>query len=647
MKKEQSIFKFCLPCLFILFSLFMEMICFLWLGFSAFPKYFLFDFAIILFIACLMYFIPNFKFENAVFFILISIQTILNIVNTTMYNIFGDILSFDLIYLGAEATSALTPEFIDWGGFFLNLSILGAFITIVVILEKTIKKTFIIRKYSTLSSIIAVVLAIQFFSVYLYQFQKTNLNSPVNASSQITDDDSYLFDNFQFKIDAYKKFGYFGFYFKSFSNLLFHDEPSDEEISYIKTSYKNGWSQVNSDALMYDDNLIVILCESLDFYAIDPINTPTLWSIFYGENSITATNFYARNRTNVSEGIVLLGNMPRDSSLSSIVKKGYNFEFSLPNVFKNSSTKNTTTTFIHANTKSFYNRDITHGINGIGFDNIYTIEDYEGEQNLKPFHEWISDYEFIKYFADDIFLENERFLTFFASISTHGPYNNQNQYFGEYYEKYYNNLDEYKIWMENNTEYNYPTSEPLKTRFENYKCAFMDFDKTVAYILEQLKEKGIQDKTNIVFFADHNAYYYNLCNDIKNVDKQDFSNLYINNIPMAIYSPKLVNNLNGQNKFEKFCNTYDIFPTICELYGLSYNKFMCQGYNIFSNEIENSFFSSNLNGMFDDKIYSLNIEEIYYDQIITDEDVEKFTTNAIKFYEKQHYLEESYKFNIQ
>ena len=116
---------------------------------------------------------------------------------------------------------------------------------------------------------------------------------------------------------------------------------------------------------------------------------------------------------------------------------------------------------------------------------------------------------------------------------------------------------------------------------------------------------------------------------------------------MAIYSPKLVNNLNGQNKFEKFCNTYDIFPTICELYGLSYNKFMCQGYNIFSNEIENSFFSSNLNGMFDDKIYSLNIEEIYYDQIITDEDVEKFTTNAIKFYEKQHYLEESYKFNIQ
>jgi hypothetical protein len=71
---------------------------------------------------------------------------------------------------------------------------------------------------------------------------------------------------------------------------------------------------------------------------------------------------------------------------------------------------------------------------------------------------------------------------------------------------------------------------------------------------------------------------------------------------------------------------------------------MTQGYNVFSDEIENSVFASYLTAMFTDKIYSFNIEE-YFDLSngnLSQEEVERFRAGANKFYMKQEKIDKIY-----
>ena len=109
-----------LPCLFIIFAVILELVNFLYLGFTnsqgrliGLPIYFLFDLAIIVMIAGVIYVSYNKIAMQILYYLFLSIQFIMNIVNSTMYYIFGDILSFDLLKLGAEATTAITADFID------------------------------------------------------------------------------------------------------------------------------------------------------------------------------------------------------------------------------------------------------------------------------------------------------------------------------------------------------------------------------------------------------------------------------------------------------------------------------------------------------------------------------------------------------
>ena len=565
-----------------------------------------------------------------------------------MYNIFGDILSFDLLKLGGEATAAVKAEFIDWVGSAINLSALILLIALIILINKKVKKNYELRTYSSYIFSLTFMFCMSSFGLSLFKIQKDNLSVAETGESQIISSDSYLFDNFQFKIDAYKKFGYFSFYTKSILNLIFPNYATDEEKNFIEKQYSKSWSGVNNLAPLYDDNLIVVLCESLDWYAIDPINTPTLWELFYGANAFSSNSFYARNRTNFSELISLIGNAPRNTNVLDLVKAGYDFEFSLPNVFKNSSSIETSTFYLHGNNEDFYDRNKTHLQDGLGFDEMLTIEDYQGEQELIAFDQWISDYELLKSFSEKAFPTDKRFLTYFASVSTHGPYENKNQYFAEYYEKYYNNLQQYKTWLTQNTEFLYPEDKEVQTLFDHYKCAFMDFDKSMEFLLTYLKENGIYENTSILLFSDHNSYYSNLCYEVKGVDKTDFSNIYINNIPFSIYSPKLTIKLEKENiNLNNFCSTFDILPTICDLYGLNHNTFMEQGNSIFSENIANSVFSSNLNGVFNDKIFSLNLTDLYFEKDVTQDEIDKFLENSVAFYEKQYYFEKSYKFLIQ
>ncbi len=653
--KEIDGYRVFLPLLFIAFAIIFEIANFLYLGFTdsngnlmVVPTYFLFDISIMIIFAGIIYIVTNKVAMNVVYYFLLSMQFIINIVNSTLYAIFGDVLSFDSLFLGAEATSALTVNLIDWIGVLINVLLFASMITLTVLLQKRCKIVFKYKKFSKTAFILASFLLFETVGITLYLLERSSLETAVSADNEIETSDEYLYDHFQFKLDAFKKFGHYGFYVKSFLSYIFPDDIGD--VSTYQNFIDDGHVESNNLAPLYGDNLVVILCESLDWFAIDPYNTPTLYRLAGGEDTLVFKQFYGRNRTNISEALTLLGFVSKNYMLKTAVNSGYDFSYSLPNLFKSASgDENVTTSYFHANDKTFYSRNDTHGENAVGFDNLYFADSYTGEQEFGGFYHWIEDVEFTSNLMDEFLPTDSQFLTYYATITTHGPYDYEQRYLGDCYQEYDDNFEKFKTWFVENTDFIFPTDDETLELFRHYKSAMIDLDNTVANILNEIDERGLLDNTSVLLFADHNSYYSNLCYRLKGVEKTEFSNTYVNNIPMFLYSPKLFE-LYGDNFDEvenTYCNTYDILPTICDLYGLASNSNLYQGYSVFSDEIENSLFVSNLGGMFTKNIFSFNISNLY---VVGDDvsqlDKEKFKVNANKYWKKQEYIEVILKYGI-
>ena len=655
--KTYSTNKIIFPILFVVFSIILEMANFLYFGFETssgarmvFPTYFLIDLAVMFMIAGLIFASHHKVVMQILFHLFILVQVAMYIVNTTMYGIFGDVMSFDLIKLGGEAATAFSFDLIDWGGIFLNIGIYIVVIISNILLVKRNKTRYTIKHFSTPIIILAFFIFIQSFSVCLIELQTSCLKVASAEQTEIEGSDKYLWENFQFKIDAYKKFGFFGFYTKGTINILFPKKvQKDEKIKYI--SYiDEGYVEGNDTAPLYGDNLVVILCESLDSFAIDPVLTPTLWKLQGGYNSVVMDNFHARNRTNNSEGIVLLGSMPKNISIKDAYENGYDFDYSLPKLFEMAGDKNVTTSYVHANTLTFYERHLTHNNNGIGFDYMYGHEHYTGKQSFKEWGQWVTDYDFTANQMDRILPSDTRFMTFFASLSNHGPWLEDKVNFKDLYEIFDSNVENHETWFkEYYSDYIWPEEERWSNMYRHYKVGAMDLDRTIQQLIDEIDARGLSDNTSILLYADHNAYYHDFTFEIKDIAKSAYHEVDVNRIPMILYSPALLKaqgyeeNSDGYIQgysIDSYCNTHDILPTICDLYGMPYNKNLLHGYSIFSDEIEHSFFASHLGGMFTKNIFSQNITDIIIiGKNVTEEKINRFRQDANKYYEKQAILE--------
>lgn len=632
------------PIYFLFFAILLEMVNFLWIGFKVtgnlevsqvLPKYFFLDLGFLLFIAGII-FLAKRKAANAVMYVFIGLQLAVNMINATLYKVFGDIFSFDMMKLGGEALAAFKFQFIDFWSILVNLLILGVLITLQVLLDRKLKVKVKLRKinkkaFLILAFFICWISATTSFSVQTLTFHDSE------ESVQVSESDQYLWDNMHFKLEAYKKFGTWGFYLKSLSNLVYKNDNYNKTVkNELLASLEEGKQETDITAPLYGDNLIVIMLESFEWFAIDPFNTPTLWEI-RTQTGVSMENFYGKNKTNVSEDIAILGNMPKDVSMSYLASNNYlSTTYTLPNMFKSLGY---TANYFHSYKKSFYDRNKVN--KAMGFDNIYGIEDADIENKSKRFNNWNLDSDYVKAMIEEFAPTNKNFMSFFTTVTTHGSYAKENKRFKEYYETYDQNVEEYKDWLNENTSYVYPKNKDLASCFRQYKCAAMDTDRMVEYLMSYLSENNMLQNTTIVLYADHNCYYEDLYFNIKGTSKADYNDIYNYNIPFMIYSEKL-----QAQTVTDFTNTYDIYPTICELFGLPYNKALTQGYNVFDAEIENSVMVSYLSGAFNSMFYTLNIVDMFVTPEATQEDLNKFKYNASLFYQKQHDLELMYKYGL-
>lgn len=635
MEKKDVLNRLIYILIFAIGSFLLEIIAFTTMGFGVLPKYILFDIAFIMIISAILFLIKSRRAKLILTIIIISIQVVINCVNVCYYKALGDIFSFDLLTIGEEAAKAFNLSFIHWPSIVLNALALTLIIKSLSQFTKHDKKpkNFRYQRFSSFAILMSLFMFISFSGVSTKIIAESTL-AEISAEDTfyVAKSDNYLYENFHFKQEAFKKFGTFGFYIKSVSNLVNYGNIDLLEKKELKEYANSNIVAANPNATLYGNNLIVIMLESFEWFAIDPILTPTLYSLKTGEAQ-TFTNFRARNKTNVSETISILGNAPKRADLMILGNKDdFAPSNSLAYKFRDIGY---TSNYFHSFDKTFYQRHKTN--KSFGFEHIYGLQDIN--YKIPDFGNFYLEEDYISKVIDYMVPTDEKFFSFYTTVGTHGPHTDFNPRYSEYFELYEEKLPEIKYYLESQG-FHFPTSKDNYKRLKEYKCAAMDTDRMIKFLIEDLENKNLLDTTTIVLYADHNSYYDDLNLFIRyNTNVVDPNKSDSHNIPFMIYDQTL-----GGGSIDTFCNTYDIYPTICELFGLEYSKNLTQGYNVYSQEIENSLFVSNLTAMFTDKLYSYNINEVidFSGENISDDEILKFQLNAIKFYEKQDKIDKIY-----
>ena len=398
--------------------------------------------------------------------------------------------------------------------------------------------------------------------------------------------------------------------------------------------YKEKIDKSDYYSISKGNNLILILVESFEWYpfTLYPELAETLYpnlTKFMNEGLILS-NFYQKEKTDVSEALSVLGNYPTGKYVNYDFAEN-KYPFALPNLLKNSNNDMVIKSY-HANYGSFYNRYNLHkswgfeSLTGIDEMKSYGVEDTWkhklGERNL--------DSITFNKMKTEMFPEDKNFFSFILSFSMHGYYGKR-----ESLEPYYKILDENGV-LPDISDIN---DEYLKT----YMAALMDFDKAVGEMMNYLNDTNRLDDTTIIMYSDHNTYYNRLSYYAKNIEEKYNSELY--HIPTLIYDKKLTQkyvSTNNTNKIEKFTTTSDIVPTVLDIFGLDGWKNLYFGNSIFTTN-ESIVFSRNYGIFISDKIvgYSLN-SLTYKSKDLTETELKDYEKRALKHLKKLEYTDKIY-----
>lgn len=716
---------------FLIGTLILEAITFAVLDLGFMPEFFFMNMSIVLFVAIFVFIIPNYTAQYIVYTIILLVQTIFIYVNYSLHTIYGDLFSIEMIRLVGEAAAAINGSFIY---FSVILQLVLVFVSIVVVgavLLKQVKEIKINTKQHFSVFNVILLASLQCFACGYY----VNRRNYINGMSAISDvnyisSETFLMNTSLLKSSSYSNFGTYGYFLNLITNQIYNNDAitKNATINYFNSGniydgtypvYENGTTTKKSNGVFGVDsngnngkgnNVIVIMMESLEWLGFgdgthDPkFNnlsyelTPNVYSLIYGEDYLTdknndnlnndaliAKNFFAKSKTNYSEAFGILGSYPIGQSLAELGGKNYNkelnaFGYSMPSILKE---KGYTTSYIHSNVISFYERNKTHG--NIGFDHVIGKDNvmkdgkpvYTGNDLL--WDHWDSEADFAVSAMDYIIPTNYKekpFYSFYLTVATHGAYED-NKYKGDVvrYKDYvmYGKddciQDAQGNWVVDNTknkeELTYSTwYQNVYNRFNNkdnkllnqllyYQSTVVGLDEAIGKIVEQLKTYGIYEETTLLLYSDHNAYYDALSNKFKNYDINDHSSIGLNTIPMIISSPglKKYNAINDVKLTvnDRFCSAYDVIPTLFDLLGIKFNENLYIGkslfspadyvYNIDGKYNDMMLYYSYTGGVFSKDVYTYDLDNfIKENNKITDAEIELFKAESNKILTRLNYI---------
>ena len=370
-----------------------------------------------------------------------------------------------------------------------------------------------------------------------------------------------------------------------------------------------------------DYNFVYFMVEALDYLAIDPELTPTLYKMY--KDGDTFYNHYSplySCATGESEFVSYTSLFPYLNLCTPNYVYEHKFYEALPFLFKN---KGYTTFALHNWRDEFYARNEL--LPNLGFDYYVDIDDIWKDTSIVHNTGWLSDTMLVQQAIEEIAKTDGKFFCDIITSAMHFPYN-ESSYWGDYYLN-----DVRKVHPEWSIDY------------QRYMSKSMDFDNSLKVLMDYLEANDLADNTVICIYADHRPYWLNydlVVSYTKELNDRN-SDYGIYRSPFIIYCPDEIGEVNYN-----YCSTLDHVPTIANLFNLNYDPRLYMGQDIYSGDNVVIFTDGNW----------LNKDGIYYainDQFVTNDGseyddmdvyrIKKQTNNIIKISEKifdENYFEQ-------
>lgn len=307
--------------------------------------------------------------------------------------------------------------------------------------------------------------------------------------------------------------------------------------------------------LFKDKNLIVITAESLNTIGIRADVTPTLYKL--ATEGFNFTNFYTPINLSTIGGEFqnLTGLFANLNDLNKYFRKGTNyFPFGLGTTFKNSGYD---VKAYHANDAYFQDRNVY--LKNMGFN--YFKAKNTGLEKLMDCNKWPqSDEEMLNATIPE-YLNSDKFLTYYVSVSSHMPYSKNG------------NAIVNKNWaLVKNLDY----SEEAK----GYLASVIELDKAVSSLIKSLEENNKLDDTVIAIIPDHYPYSLSLnaINELSDYKRDD--TIEVNHNTLIIWNTKTPG-----VTINKTASQLDFLPTIYNLFDVAYDSRLFMGKDILSSEL--------------------------------------------------------------
>lgn len=554
------------------------------------PWFFLINLLVVFFLYNL---ISHRTIKRSLLLMLFVFQSIINLLVVCLWENTGTVLDFNMLTLIAETADFSNTVAINYWYIAYMILLIVMYCLCVSVLGKNADKYYTSNWLVSLLCIVCLTIG------------QVSLSISYNKISE----DNFINSLYEETSDKYAIYGANGAFFNELTKMLFFDEYNEltnkeiEEYIYKEVSTPTDYFGVSKG-----NNLVTILVESFEWFSFisDPSIYPngtnfdeTTLDILYPNlrrfynMSAIMNNHYSRNKTDISEDESLIGAYPSNR----YINYGYPTNTYVTSIANSLKLQDETidNNYFHNNKKYFYNR--INVSSNLGYDNLYFIEEMKEYGVTNYLDEFLvsntvmnKDSEMFDKMKDVMFPTDKRFNTHITTISMHGDYANYRENFKEYYDK----LTSLNITIKNND-------------LKNYLVTVMDFDKAIGIMLDDLESKGLLGNTTIVMYADHNTYMSHLTNQIKNIYSYDASNhteLY--RVPLMIYDSNISHQI-----INKFTTTYDIVPTVLDLFGIKYYSNLYYGNSIFSNNVS-LLYTKAYDVFINDKILFSSIDNILY-----------------------------------
>jgi lipoteichoic acid synthase len=400
--------------------------------------------------------------------------------------------------------------------------------------------------------------------------------------------DSFIYDFMPSASVFVDKFGMEEFLIRDLQkNVFTHTDTSQEEMELVKEYLaENTAYQSNAETGVFaGKSVILIQAESLTTMAIDPVLTPTLYQLendgWYFKNYHSPLLEGSTSTTELMSNTSLLS--PNDGNTPAITYGGNTYPTSIPKLFAANGYK---IDAFHNNYANYYNRE--QFFPSIGYEDFY--DSYKlGVANLE------SDYTCGKVIDWMDVADTTPYLSLWVTYSGHQDYTvdfSNSEKYGP------SCAEEYTAYL-NTVKQTYPN---LTEEMQVYLAKNMSLDRAVKDYIDTFESQG-RDDIVLVIYGDHFVKEFT---DQARVDSGKIfdSNRSLNHTPLIIWTPGIESRV-----IDKYCSSLDILPTLCNLFGISYDRNTVFGNDVFDDRYIGFYFDIDLSLYGDGWVYSLSNHE--------------------------------------